>query len=277
MKYKIVSDSASNLVNLDSDIAFESVPLHVIVGDQDFADVNGVDTASMQNAIDQFNGSTSTSCPNAEEWLRAFGEEADVIFCVTITSVLSGSCASAHAAKQMFEELHPDKTVYVIDSLSTGPEMVLIIEKLNNLIHSGKSPHDIYSRINQYMEHIHLFFSLASLNNFARNGRISPILAKGIGVLGIRIIGRAAEGNLKPAGKARGDKKSILQLVNHMKNCGYKNGRVIISHSGNPEAARELKDYIASQFGVFNGIIQENRILCSYYAEPMSLLLGFET
>lgn len=277
MKYIIVSDSSSNMYSNNSDVAFSSVPLHVIVGQEDFADIEGTSTDSMQNALKNYKGKTSTSCPNTDEWINAFGTDADVVFCVTITSVLSGSYASANAAKEIYEEMYPNKKVYVVDSLSTGPEVALIIEKLNELILAKKAPHDIFNEVENYKEHTHLFFSLASLNNFARNGRINPILAKGIGILGVRIIGKALEGNLKPLGKARGDSRSISRLIDHMKECGYKNGKIIIAHSGNPEGAIELKKHIEEQFGHFNGYIQENRILCSYYAEPMSLLLGFET
>lgn len=276
MKYIIVSDSSSNISSCGSDVDFSSVPLHVIVGQEDFADIEGTSTDSMQIALKNYKGKTSTSCPNTDEWIQAFGTDADAIFCVTITSVLSGSYASANAAKEIYEEMYPDKHVYVIDSLSTGPKVALIIEKIRDLILEGKSHQDIYNEVLNYEKHTELFFALASLNNFARNGRINPILAKGIGILGVRIIGKAFDGNLKPMGKARGDSRSISQLIKHMVEAGYKNGKIIIAHTGNPEGAIELKEHIEEQFGQFNGCIQENRILCSYYAEPMSLLLGFE-
>ncbi len=276
MIYKIVSDSSSNLTGYNGGVAFTSVPLHIIIGDRDFADVEGASPLSMQKALDEYKGKTSTSCPNTDEWIQAFGREADVIFCITITSVLSGSYSSANTAKDIYESNNPGKKVYVVDSLSTGPEIALIIEKLNALISEDKDPDEIYAAIKEYMQHTHLFFSLASLNNFARNGRISPILAKGIGLLGVRVIGKAVAGNLKPTGKGRGDSKAIPQLVQLMKESGYKGGRVIIAHSHNHEGAISLKNYIMEQFGVFNGFIHENRLLCSYYAEPQSLLLGFE-
>ena len=42
MKYKIVSDSASNIHTIE-DIPFSYAPLHIIVGDRDFSDDDSLD------------------------------------------------------------------------------------------------------------------------------------------------------------------------------------------------------------------------------------------
>lgn len=276
MKYKIVSDSASNLTSL-AEVPFASVPLHIIVGEHDFCDDENLDLSLMQQTLSAYRGKTGTACPSPNTWIEAFGD-ADAVFCVTITSGLSGSYASAMAAKQIFEEEHPDRAVHIIDSLSTGPEMALIIEKLRSLILSDMEHAQIAKEMAAYCKRTHLLFSLASLDNLARNGRVNPLVAKGIGLLGIRVIGKASdEGTLQPLNKRRGDKKAIENLIEHMKELGYKGGKVIISHTGNLPCAEELKTRILAEFGKFNGFIHENRGLCGYYAEPMSVLLGFES
>lgn len=275
MNYKIVSDSSSNLTSYP-EVDFDSVPLHIIVGTKDFVDKEGVDLPAMLEALSKQKGPSSTSCPSPEDWLNAFGE-ADAVFCVTITSKLSGSFQSANTAKQMYEEQHPDRKVFLIDSLSTGPHMVLLIEKLAQLIKEDRNPEEIYNRILDYHKHTRLFFSLASVNNLAKNGRINSLLAFGIGALGIRIVGEAFEGTLKPRDKGRGDKKALNLLLKHMEENGYKGGKVHISHTGNPEAAKMLKNMITEKYGAFPGNIYQNTALCSYYAEPLSVLLAFET
>lgn len=275
MSYKIVSDSSSNLLSLDR-AAFASVPLHILVGDQDFADDANIDLTAMQNALSTYKGKSSTSCPSPSDWIAAFGE-ADAVFCTTITSTLSGSYASAHTAKQIYESEHPGRTVYVFDSLSTGPEITLLIEKLQELILAGLPHQQIHREMLAYMEHTHLLFSLASVDNLAKNGRVNPLLAKGIGVLGIRLVGKASdEGTLSVLDKCRGDKKAIPCILRHLKALNYRDGRVIIAHNHNAPAAAALKEAIRAEFGAFHGYIHETRGLCSYYAEPQSLIVGFE-
>lgn len=275
MKIKIVADSSCDIYTLEH-ADFESVPLHIIVGDNDFTDDATLDVSAMQNALDVHKDKTSTSCPAPAQWVAAFGD-ADVVFCVTITGQLSGSNNSAVLAKKLYEEEHPGRKVHVLDSLSTGPEVTLILEKLEELISSGLDPDEILEKIVLYMIHTHLYFSLTTLNNLARNGRVNPLLAKGIGMLGIRIIGKASEeGTLQTIDKARGDKKAVLSLIKHLEKCGYKDGKIIIAHNNNPSTAELLKKAIENTFGSFNGYVHRCGGLDSYYAEPGSILVGFE-
>ena len=272
---KIVADSSSNILELEN-VDYASVPLHVIVGENDYIDDASVNINEMQQSLSDFKGKTSTSCPSPEEWLAAFGD-ADIIYCITITSNLSGANSSANIAKQMYEDNYPDKKVYVFDTLSTGPEMALIIDKVKSFVLSGMEPEEIYEKTTEYMKHTHLYFSLASLDNFAKNGRVNPLLAKGIGLFGIRIVGKASEeGTLEPMDKCRGDKKAFPCIIEHMKKCEYTDGKIVLTHTNYPEGAETLKKLITDTFGTFNGYIASNNALCSYYAEPQSLLIGFE-
>ena len=131
VKYQIVSDSASDLLEL-ADINFSTVPLHIVVDGTDFADDARL---SVPNLLDKLrNGkSSTTACPSPDDWITAF-HDADRVFCVTITSGLSGSYNSAVIAKDIYEEKHPDRKVYIIDSLATGSKMVMLCEKLRELI-----------------------------------------------------------------------------------------------------------------------------------------------
>lgn len=274
VKYQIVSDSASDLLEL-ADINFSTVPLHIVVDGTDFADDARL---SVPNLLDKLrNGkSSTTACPSPDDWITAF-HDADRVFCVTITSGLSGSYNSAVIAKDIYEEKHPDRKVYIIDSLATGSKMVMLCEKLRELILAGHDAEEIYRQIKEYNEHCFLYFALASLDNLARNGRVSPILAKGIKILGIRILGTAStEGMLEPLSKCRGDRRSIPAIIEFMKEKGYQGGRVVITHNGNHEAAMELKRQLKTTFGTRSGEIHRTRGLCSYYAEPGSIMLAFD-
>ena len=276
MKYKIVADSSSDLLTLDR-IPFTSVPLHILVGDQEFIDNETLDVSAMQEALAAYQGKTSTSCPSPAEWITAFGD-AETVFCFTISGKLSGSASSAQMAKELYESDFPDRHVYVIDSLSTGPQMTLLIEKTRDLMVANTPGEEIYRQIRIYMKKTHLFFVLSSVENLAKNGRINPLLAKGMGLLGIRVIGTGSEaGELTTIEKCRGEKKAISDIIRLMKDYGYKAGqKVVIAHHFSDKAASELQAQIKAAFGEFRGYIQRSRGLCSYYAEPNSFMIGFE-
>ena len=274
--YKIVADSSANISTL-SRVEFASAPLHILVGDLNFADVPSTDLTAMQTALDAHKGPSSTACPSPGAWINAFGD-AETVFCVTMTSRLSGTYDAACIAKQMYEKEHPGHRVYLYDTLSTGPEMVLLIEKIREMILSGASAEEIDRAACDYMHHTHLLFSLASIDNLAKNGRMNAVVAKGISLLGIRVVGTANEvGALEMLDKCRGDQRAISCMIEHMKKRGYAGGSVVIAHNGNLSAAEALKKQIKKEFGSFRCVIHPTRGLCSYYAEPKSLLLGFET
>lgn len=129
---RIVTDSSANIVDY-KDMNLGVAPLHIIVGDMDYVDDDMVDIDAMQKKLSSYKGKTSTASPSPEEWERAFGND-DIIFCITITSGLSGTYNSALAAKGKYESEHKGSRVFIIDSLSTGPEIELIAERHRSLL-----------------------------------------------------------------------------------------------------------------------------------------------
>ena len=272
---KIVADSSANVLALEQ-TAFAAAPLKVITDVREFVDDAALDVDAMVSWFDSYKGKSKTSCPNPADWLETFGD-ADEVYCVTITSGLSGSYNAACIAKQMYESENEGKRVCVIDSLSAGPELVLIIEKLEEYIGQGMSFGDICREIEAYKQRTGLTFMLESLKNFAANGRVSPAVAKIAGVLGIRIVGKASDqGTLEPTNKCRGVEKSLAAILSHLKSNGLATGKVRIAHCMNEAAAQKLKEMIRAQMAQVNVQIHRCKGLCSYYAEKGGLLVGFE-
>lgn len=204
---KIVTDSSADITDL-GEIPFESVPLKIITDKKEYVDDKNLDVDRMVEDLANYSGTTSTSCPSPTDWLSGFGNAKNV-FCVSITGALSGSYNSARIAKSDYEEEHPGRNVFVLDSLSAGPEIRLIAEKIKELILGGKSFKDICTEIEEYRKHTGLLFMLESMKNLANNGRVSPLVAKMAGLLGIRVIGKASDvGTLETLDKCRGERKN---------------------------------------------------------------------
>ena len=274
-KIKIVADSSANIQSLEK-IPFGSAPLKIITAEREFADDLNLNVDQMVEFFDSYKGKSKTSCPNPADWLEAFGD-ADEVYCVAITSGLSGSYNAACIAKEMYETENAGKQICVIDSLSAGPELALIVEKLEEYIDADMSFGEICEKIKAYQQQTGLTFMLESLKNFAANGRVSPAVAKITGVLGIRIVGIASQqGTLEPTDKCRGEKKALDALLKNMTEAGLHKGKVRIAHCWNEEAANALAQRINSVFPEVDVQITKCLGLCSYYAEKGGLLIGFE-
>lgn len=275
MNFKIVTDSSSDMLNFEA-TPFAVAPLKIVTTENEYTDDAQLDVTAMVDDLLKYKGKSSSSCPNTDDWLRTFGD-AERIFCITITATLSGCYNAACVAKQIYEEQHPDRKVYVINSLSTGPEMKLIVEKLSELINLGMEYEAICDEITAYSAKTGLMFMLESMKNLANNGRVSHLTAKAAGLLGIRVVGKASsKGDLQPLDKCRGAIKARGSLIDRMREEGYWGGKVRIAHCLNIDFANTVKDALIKEFGNIDIEIYDCRGLCSFYAEKGGILIGFE-
>jgi len=275
MKYKIVSDSSSNLFEVEG-VAYTTVPLKIVAGEKEYVDEPELDLAGMVSDLKKYKGKSGSSCPNVQEWMDAF-EDAENIFCVTISKNLSGSYNSAVQAGELYMESHPGAKVFVFDSMSAGPELALIIDKLCEHIHAGEDFETVRDTVIDYHNHLHTLFCLQSMTNLARNGRVNPAVAKIASALNIRVIGDANHGQLNPMNKPRGDKKATQIMVDMMEARGLYDGALVrISDCFNPEGAKALQAAVQAKYPNCRFILESTTALCSYYAEVGGLIIGFE-
>lgn len=272
---KIVADSSADTLLLEG-VDFAAAPLTIVTDEKEYVDDAALDVAGMTEDLLKYHGRSSTACPGVGDWLAAFGE-AEEIFCVTITGNLSGSFNAAKIAAAEYEEAHPDRRVFVLDSLSTGPEMRLLLERLRADVAAGMEFEAICEDVSAYSAKTGLLFVLESMKNLANNGRVSRLAATAAGLLGIRAVGKASDvGTLEMLEKCRGEQKALASVVENMRALGYVGGAVRVSHVGNEPAAHTLRDRLAVVFPKADIEVYSARGLCSFYAEKGGLLVGFE-
>ncbi|MGN0999455.1 MAG: DegV family protein [Faecousia sp.] len=273
---RFAADSSCDLPKIAGmEVSF--VPMIISTNERSFTDNAHLNVTEMLDYLASYKGRSYTACPSVDSWMTTF-EGADEVYAVTITSGLSGSYNAAMAARELYLHDHPDTKIAVFDSLSTGPEMLLILEMLKTLTDQGLPFEEVEARVREYQQHIRLFFSLQSLHNLSQNGRVSKVAAAAVGVLGIRIVGTASpEGTLAQLGKCRGDRKAIPELMAYMTEAGYEGGKVRITHVENPELAEKYAAAFRERWPDADIAISANSGLCSYYAERGAVLIGIET
>jgi DegV family protein with EDD domain len=150
-------------------------------------------------------------------------------------------------------------------------------EKIRELRRAGLEFEQIVEKVLDYQNHTHILFALESLTNLARNGRTSPAVAKIAGVLGIRVVGYAKNGQLAPVHKPRGEKKTLQTLMDMMVERGLYDGALVrIAHCFGREVAEKLKALVLGRYPNCRIIIEQTTALCSFYAEVGGLIVGFE-
>ncbi len=274
MKFRIVADSSCNVLSME-DPNYITVPLK-IVAVKEYVDDAALDLPGMMEYLRNHKGKSGTSCPNVGEWLEAFGD-AEYVFGITITKNLSGSYNAAKQAAQTYMEEHPGRRVYIFDSLSAGPELMMIADQIRRCEADGDDYDTTIAKVLDYHNHCHTLFCLESMMNLARNGRVSPAAAKIAGLLGIRVAGEAQGGTIVPIQKPRGAKKATETLVSMIKERGFKDGnRIRVAHCFAEPQANALKEALLAEFPNMHFHLELTSALCSFYAEEGGLIIGFE-
>lgn len=275
MRYQIVSDSSSNIFQMEG-VSYTTVPMKIVAGEREYVDTPALDVRGMVNDLKSYKGKSGSSCPNAQEWLDAFGD-ADVVFGITISRNLSGSYNAAAAAAREYAEAHPERRIHIFDTLSAGPEMAMVAEKIARLAEQDLSFDEIVAQVRDYQNHCHILFCLESMNNLARNGRVSPAVAKIASVLGIRACGDAQNGQIVPTQKPRGQKKATEVLAAMIRERGFRNDSWLrIAHCFGQSQALALVELLKKDFPDARYTIEPTGALCSFYAEEGGLMIAME-
>lgn len=275
MKVAFVADSSANR-HTKKGMSVGYAPMKIVTEEKEYVDTPDLNVRGMLMEMKEYKGRSGTACPSIQDWMEAF-DDADMVLGVAITSGLSGTYNSGCIAAKQYLEKKPDAKVFILDSLSTGPEMQLILEKYQEYVDAGMDFEEIVEAIKDYHQHTHLLFSLESLDNLVKNGRVKPIVGKLAGVLGLRMVGRAsAEGTLEPLYKGRGEKKAIQFIVKEMESVGFRGGKARITHNFNEGMAKALEASILEKWPESEITVAENTALCGYYAEMGGLLVGYE-
>lgn len=276
MKFKIIADSSSNLVNTSYKgnelYDFKVVPLTLRINKEEYLDDETLDCKKMLEDLRTFDGGQS-SCPSPNDFLKEL-DQAEYTFVVTITSKLSGSFNSACIARDMAEK---PENIFVIDSKGTAGSLILIVEKLIELINEKKEFNDIMNEIVNYRDNLNLLFALDKFDNLVRNGRMSKLVAFIAGKIAIKPLCYADDGEIKIKEKIR-TFRGVIKRINHYigKFSEITKDKVcIISHTQNEEAANELKEEILKTYEFKEVRVIENRGLCAFYSLEGGLIVTF--
>lgn len=278
MNYKIAVDSSSDLhggLHCAPGVSLSVVPLTLHAGDLSFVDDADLDVHAALDALQASDAAVTTSCPSPEAWASVF-READCTFAITISSELSGSYQAAVIARDLIMDECLDKKIAVIDSRATSGQMILLAQKINELIAQGLPFEQIIHQAEDYNQGLHIYYTLCSFDNLAKGGRMPKFMGTLVKKLGMRIIGTSDQGRIKIAHKCRGDRSTLMTLVNDMKHsCDLNERHVMITHCRNVKLALTLQNLILAEAPEARVTILHTHGITSYYAEDQGMIICY--
>lgn len=278
MNYKIVVDSSANLKSdyiKSEDIGFEVVPLTIKILDKEYVDNDDINLEEMLAAFHSTKEKATTSCPAPGVFAESFSG-AKYVFVITITSQLSGTHNSAVVASK--DAKLKEECIHIIDSMSVGPSMHLIVDKLEELINAGKSYEEICKEIDEYRDSLQLLYVLDSFENLVRNGRMSKVTAIIASTLHIKPLCIAENGQIKIYQKIRTYEAAIKRMIMVIKDLKpiESISKVVLTYVNDKQKAEEIKSSITRFYPQIKEIIiTKAKGLTGFYALENGILMSF--
>lgn len=274
--YKIVTDSCCEFpAGFDKDSRFMHIPMILYVGDETIIDDETFDQKSFLKKVADCPECPKSACPSPESYRESFKTDAERVYCITISSKLSGSYNSACLAKNLYHEKYGEKKIHVFDSESTSVGETQIFSLIVKLEEKGYSFEKIVEIVEAFRDQQHTLFVLDNLETLRKNGRLSGIKAIIASTLNIKPLMAGDHGSIVQKAQAIGVKKAFGKLADVIHNevedkeCKC----LMISHCNAPDKAEMVKNLILAKDSFYEVIILDTAGLNSTYANDGGVIV----
>lgn len=278
MSFRIVVDSCCDL-NEQALRAMNMVkaPLTIRSNGSSFVDDHTFDQADLLWSMKQSEDAPKTACPSPQSYLDAYRCQADDVYVVTLSALLSGSYNCAEQARILMEEDQPEVNVHVFNSCSASAGEVLIARRIYELASGGMPFKHVVREVEQYVYEVQTLFVLETLENLRKNGRLTKLQSVITGALKIKLLmGATPEGEICKLGQALTMKQALTKMVDRIANDPAHAGKVLaISHCNCLERAFQVKKMVEERCRFSDVLINEAGGVTTVYANDGGIVVAY--
>lgn len=232
---KIIADSTCDLSpDLLARYDIDILPLHIILGEQDFLDGQGISPDELYRWSDEQRTSPKTAAialPDAIAALKPYVAEGREVVCFTI----SGSMSSTYNVMCLAAEQTDPSLVHVIDSQSLSTGGGLLVISAAEMAQQGLEAKEIIARVEALRPLVRASFVVDTLAYLHRGGRCSSVSALMGSALRLHPRIGVADGRMSAGKKYRGRMDRVIrEYVTDMEAdlLAARKEHVFITHSG---------------------------------------------
>lgn len=218
-RFKIISDSCCDLPGSyceENDIGI--VPLYVAFQDgeykRDFFDFTYHEF--YQRMMDHPGDFPKTSLPGVEDYMkifRPFAEAGREVFCLCMTTTMSGSYNSAKVAVDELLDDYPNARIRVVDTKALTVFQGQLVREAVRMRDLGKGLEETAEIIERIKGDGAAFFTIGDLSYLNKGGRIGGLVKLAAVSLGLKPVILFQEGNISLGTITRSRKKSLTELA----------------------------------------------------------------
>ncbi len=248
MPIAIVTDSTCDLSAPElAELGVQRVPLYVHFRGETFKDWVEITPGELMRGMQEGAASPTTSQPTPEDFSEAYrnavANGADEVLVLTISSGLSGTYQSATLAAK-----DAPVPVTVLDSRHASLGVAYMIRRAAAMRDADAGMSDIVAAMENIRDKNLLLFTVGTLEFLQRGGRIGRASAMLGSILNIKPILSLDAGIVEPAGRARGAKKALKEMVSRLETyrSEHPEGELVLSfiHIQDEPAAGRLRTAI---------------------------------
>lgn len=225
MEYQVMSDGACDLtMDLREQYNIQVVPFYVSFDEKHY--YKEIDEIGIREVYERMVSDPKTypktSLPSVQNYVDAFMPHVEAgrgVICFTITTSLSGSYNSAINAKEIIEEEYPDAKITVVNSMgATVMQEIHVIEAAKMKIAGYSYEEVVATATGKMRDSGRIFFTVGDLDYLQHGGRIGKLAGMAGTMLKLKPMITLKDGEIESSGVARSRKKSMLKVIEIMKN-----------------------------------------------------------
>ncbi|MBN3522386.1 DegV family protein [Paenibacillus apiarius] len=280
MTIHIITDGSSDLTpEIIQQFGIHVVPLYVRFGQEVLT--SDMDTTAFYDRMREEEELPKTSSPSPADFYhmyRSLGTENDILV-LALTSSLSSTYNHAVMAKAMYEEEgHPNR-VEVIDTKTTSLGLGLLVVRAAQLAKEGAGLHDLMNKMMNYVNHTRTYFTLDTLENVIRGGRLSRLKGTVASMLNIKLLMEAnEEGSIEVMEKIRGTQKTLRRLIEKVGDAWHQVDKdwIALAHSNCEERAKAFLKELLDKYHFDQVLFVNMGPIIGTYAGEGGVLVTFQ-
>lgn len=277
MNYKIIVDSCGELTDeMKKSGIYASASLSMEVDGVSIVDDDSFDQADFLRRVAASSQCPKSSCPSPERYMELYDCGAERVYVVTLSAELSGSYNSAELGRKLFEEEKGGKQIHVFNSKSASVGETLIALKIQECEEKGMNFEEVITCTEEYIRNQNTYFVLENLDTLRKNGRLTGLKSFVASALNIKpVMGSTPQGSICQLGQARGIKKALGKMADHIvsdtKDAGEK--ILAIAHCNCGERAEAVKDMLLERLNVKSCFIVDTAGISTMYANDGGIIV----
>jgi DegV family protein with EDD domain len=211
---RIVTDGAADMPpDWEKEFDIQVIPINIRFGEKSYLQNVDLDTPGFYRMVEETRTIPKTSQPSPHQFVEFYKKVAkpgDTIISIHVTSVLSGTYASA---VQAAEEVKGMFKVFPIDSAVGSAGIGLMCREIRKMDRAGKSPEQIVKSIEDIRGRVRMIVTLDTLEFAKMSGRVKTLQAALASLLNVKPIAILRDGDLKMSERVRTRKASIERVM----------------------------------------------------------------